>query len=200
MLHARRVPFPIQIASGRIGAQMPAPAPVRIHVRRQVQIAFPEQRIRLPAAKPVERPFHPPFRHRLPGMLPRNHPARPPAFTGTEMQQIQRLPVQRPPKRNQPAIGIPPGPRKHVMMPLHRKRNVIGKPDRIAIKIEIPAQHPVLRPRRMPKPIDPIKRTKHPIIPKPPGISRPAGIQNVDHTLLTPRARHPKIEPLIKVG
>src|SRR3546814_16829660 len=72
LLRARFVPFAVEIGADGIGAQMAATRPVRIHVGNDV-----EGRLLAEAARDgvvvveqlLECAFHPPFGHRLTGML-----------------------------------------------------------------------------------------------------------------------------------
>ena len=129
----RRVPFAVEVHADGVGAQVAAARAVGVHVGDDVEGAFAAQhagdRIVL-VGQLLERAFHPPFGHRLAGMLAGVEPDVERAFADASGS---RCPARRGSCR---ASGSrrPEAPAivgDEIVVPLHRIRREIGDPDEV---------------------------------------------------------------------
>ena len=129
-----RMPFAVEVHARGIGAQVPAPRPVRVHVRDDAERAFAAKhagdRI-VDVGQLFEGAFHPPFGHALARVLAGVEPDVEVALAdgqAVDVLAVERLAERAIVDEGQRRVG-----RDQVVVPLHRIRREIGEPDAVGL-------------------------------------------------------------------
>ncbi len=181
--------------------QMAAARPVGIHVRDDVEGRPGEQpagdRIGL-VEQPLERALHPPFGHRLAGMLAGVEPdlERPVA----DPEIIHLLPVESLPERAvlDQRMGRDRG--DEVVMALHRVGREIGEPDAVRRRSHPDGEDSAFIGRVDPLPLLAVERHAGAVILPAERIGGAGAVEDPELDRLAGRAGQAEIEPLVEIG
>ena len=196
------MPFAVEVHADRVGAEVAAARPVGVHVRHDVEGAVAAQhagdRI-VGIGQLLERAFHPPFGHRLAGMLAGIEPHGQVALA--DRQAVDVLPVEALAEAAVFDAGKRRDGRHQIVVPLHRIRREIGDPDQVGFRHEADGQHAVgVAGAGDAGPILAVDRHAGLIVGPAVGIGGAAAIDDPQRHLAAAGTGQAEVEPLVEIA